>query len=98
MWEQNSARLTRVIDIRNNFSFVHFIEELSSDLSNLTQTHIYIYIFLFEEVIETITVRENRCSYVLFCCIETNTRIYFRKKLFLFCKLICIEMFCLLKP
>ena len=96
MWEQNSTRLTRVINIRNNFSFVHFIEELSSDLSNLTQTHIYI--FLFEEVIETITVRENRCSYVLFCCIETNTRIHFRKKLFLFCKLICIEMFCLLKP
>ena len=55
-----------------------------------------IYIFLCEEVIETITVHENRCSYVSFWCIETNTRIHLGEKLCLLSKLIFIEMFCLL--
>ena len=66
MSEQNLTSLTRVINIRNIFSFVHFIENFQVILLNLTQTDIYIYIFLCEEVIETITVHENKCSYVLF--------------------------------
>ena len=66
MSEQNLTSLTRVINIRNIFSFVHFIENFQVILLNLTQTDIYIYIFLCEEVIETITVHENKCSDVLF--------------------------------
>ena len=118
MLEQNLIRLTRVINTRNNifstmysttrwlFSFVHFIEKLSSDPVKFDSNayiyihiyiYIYIYIYLCVKVVETITVHENRGSHVLFWCIETNTRIHFGRKFFFFSQLILIQMFRLLK-
>ena len=61
MSEQNLTRLTQVINIGNIFPFVHFIEKLSSDPVKFDSNA-----DICEELIETITVHENRCSYALF--------------------------------
>ena len=100
--EQNLTCLTRIINTRNNIfstmhsttrwvsSFVYFKWACQICLKR-------IYIFLYEKVTNTITVHGNTCSNVLFWCIETNTRIHFRRKIFLFSRLTLIQMICLLK-
>ena len=98
----------RVFNIRNNiFSTMYFtrfseysnffilLENFQVILSNLTQTHLYI--FMWKSNRNHYSSWKNGCSNIFFWRIETNAWIKFRRKFFLFIHLIPIRMFRLLK-